>query len=378
MRRVQLVLAVAALSTASCSLLVDTDRFNAGGPLATVDSGGALDAGDDAIEETATDGSMSETATDAPAEGGAEVGATVSGHLYVVGGTTPPSSQHDDFRAADVKSDGSLGAFSTLVKLPSHAAGTVAVVSGEYVYVLGGDIFAGTDRTARFAKLTAGVPGACQTTNPLPDQRIRHAAAATDGYVYVMGGQVGPTTIETVFFAPILSGGFLGDWVATASLPQARNGPCAARWKDNLYVAGGSDLDTVYRAHVNGDGTLAAWVPEGKLSSGATAAGCAVYGDRLYVVGGYGHFTTAESGALSATGSILGWTKVTLEHPHAFFGLAVSGKWMYAFGGFDTTGDSSTDTVEVAELTADGFAGNFKVNSHLIEPRFFVTGFGTP
>jgi hypothetical protein len=52
---------------------------------------------------------------------------------------------------------------------------------------------------------------------------------------------------------------------------------------------------------------------------------------------------------------------------------------MYALGGFDspTSGDA-TDTVEVTELTGDGVAGNFKIVSHLIEPREFVSAFGTP
>lgn len=363
-------------SNVACSLLVDTDRFNAGG---------AIETGDGSVDSEGTvqkDSDSSEIASDSSSDGANEAAGDsstpVKGHLYVVGGTTPPSSQHDDYRGADVNADGSLGMFSAPQKLPSHAAGTVAVVVGDYAYVIGGDIFSSTDRTARFAKLTGGVPGAWQTTKPLPDQRIRHAVAATDKYIYVMGGHAGGMDLETVYFAAIQPGGFLGDWTKTASLPEARNGPCAARWNDNLYVAGGSDLDTVYRAHVNGDGTIASWVAEGKLSTLASGPSCAVYGNRFYVVGGYGHFTAAESAALGTTGNILGWTKVSLQHPHAFAGLAISGKWMYSFGGFDTTGDSSTDIIERAELTGDGFLGDFAIVSHMIEPRFFVTGFGTP
>jgi hypothetical protein len=374
MRVTFFTLAVALSGSISCSLLVDTDRFNAGGPLAT--DGDSSARPDTDAEETSTDAPPTDTESDV---GSSDTGPVDPGHVYVVGGTTPPSSHHDDYRVADVQSDGTLSMWSAPQKLPSHAAGTVAVVSGQYVYVIGGDIFAATDRTARFAKLTDGVPGAWQTTKPLPDQRIRHGVAASDKYMYIVGGDGGGSDLDTVFVAPILDGGFLGDWAPTTKLPVPRNGGCAAIYKDNLYIVGGSDLDTVLRAHVNADGTLAAWANESTLSSAATGPACAIYGDRLYVVGGYGHFTTAESAALSATGSILGWTKVSLEHSHAYLGVAIAGKRMYAFGGFDSTMSSSgTDTVEMTELTSDGFARDFKINAHLMEARYFVTGFGTP
>jgi hypothetical protein len=377
MRTTFFVAAVALFGSVSCSLLVDTDRFNAGGPLAN--DGDSSARPNTEAEETSADAPPGDTAIDTATDVSSETAPINPGHVYVVGGTTPPSNHHDDYRVADVQSDGTLSMWSTPMKLPSHAAGTVAVVSGEYVYVIGGDIFAATDRTARFAKLTNGVPGTWQTTKPLPDQRIRHGVAASDKYIYILGGVTGSSDLDSVYVAPIVTGGFLGDWKSTTGLPLPRNGACAGFYKDNVYVAGGSDFATVLRAPVNSDGTLGAWTTASTLSAPTSGAACAVYGDRLYVVGGYGHFTTAESAALGSDGSILGWTKVSLEHSHAYLGVAIAGKRMYAFGGFDSPTDGAgTDTVEMTELTSDGFAGNFKVMAHLMETRYFVTGFGTP
>lgn len=176
---------------------------------------------------------------------------------------------------------------------PRAQAGCVAL--GAQLLVLGGR---GRDGGLVASELLSpdGLGFVSRPGPELPSARVGHATVVTGNAVYVLGGQ-GSAPLAEVLMAPRFSDGGVGAFGATTPLPAPRTELSAFARGDGLYAVAGSTpaglSDEVLRAPMLGDGGLGTWRSVGRLSScdgGCNAAraghGSALWNGVLHVAGG--------------------------------------------------------------------------------------------
>ena len=190
------------------------------------------------------------------------------GVIYLVGGHQPNWWTSSVYYAVP-NSDGSISSWISTTSLPSSKGGSGAFGYNGYLYSTGGtNSYSGGQNAlteVRYAQINSnGSIGSWQSTTALPVGRCYHGATAYNGYVYIVGGEyAGPSKTATeVLYAPIYSGGTIGSWQQTTSLPSSEgsNLPSCKVFAldDYLYLC--KLWGKNYRAVINSDGTLGAWV----------------------------------------------------------------------------------------------------------------------
>jgi N-acetylneuraminic acid mutarotase len=135
-------------------------------------------------------------ATSLPAPRSDAASATLDGDIYCFGGVTGEDAQTDAIVLHH-------GKWSTVpeARLPQPRLYSVAVVSGEYIYLLGGISKVGDYKTVTntFWRWRPGTKG-WEVLPPLPGPgRSNHAMAEIDGDIYVFGGATtGPVDVENL------------------------------------------------------------------------------------------------------------------------------------------------------------------------------------
>jgi len=149
------------------------------------------------------------------------------GYIYLLGGRTaedPPVVSDTIYRAA-VNANGTLGDWEKLpVTLPRPSQHHAAVAACDSIYLTGGndEMF---ERNAVYqAEMRAdGSLGAWSPAAPLPRALSHHAAAALPGGILVTGGWHNSDPVmaaqERVYWAPFGSNCALGEWTELAPLP---------------------------------------------------------------------------------------------------------------------------------------------------------------
>ena len=218
--------------------------------------------------------------------------------LYVLGGGTGGGEYPTSVERAVINDDGSLGPFTTVlgVGLNQGRGDHISVVLGDFVYVIGGYCLSrmcGVERAAISPNGTLGafvtVPGVALTTG-----RNLFTALVTGNYVYVMGGTSDAGELTSVERASIGGDGSLGTFVPISSgaLLVPRISPANAVIGNALYVIGGRNntatVATMERATINADGSLSAlntvlgFAPATPRASHTAT----VLADSLYLIGG--------------------------------------------------------------------------------------------
>ncbi len=252
------------------------------------------------------------------------------GYLYLAGGVNAGGTI-STVSYAPVNANGTVGPWTNTTPLPAARRTVKPAVWNDFIYLVGGNDGGAFQATSYVAPLNAnGTIGAWTTTTPLPAPQTSHATVANNGYLYVVGGNTGTTCVTTVRYTPINANGTLGAWTTTSALPGPRCGNVEAVTIANgfMYAAGGYDnanvTRSVYYAPINANGTLGAWQ------------------------------TNANSFI------------VTREYN----GLEALNGYLYAIAGQDTvSGATSTTSVEVAALNANGSVGAFSATTSLPAPR---------
>ena len=179
------------------------------------------------------------------------------------------------------------------------------------VYVLGGNdhalSIASTSATCMRGDGFFGSASSAPTTTALPMPRSHGAAAISGNFLYVAGGQqtrVDGTLVATladVSFAPIGVNGDIGGWTQTTALPEPRAAPAIAAHGADLLLLRGREI---LRARRASDGTLSHWLPlPVTLAADATDGKMVVSGDVLYVVAP----GTTQIGRFDSDGGISAW-----------------------------------------------------------------------
>lgn len=163
-----------------------------------------------------------------------------NGYLYFMGGETTSTSSAAA-RRATINSDGNLGSWSTVNTLFAATAGAASVVVDDYVYLLGGTSAPSTGiDTAQVALIQSdGTLGDWTRTSTLPAARSYASATASNGYLYVTGGNdSGNAATDTVYYTAINADGGLDGWQTTTALPAVAYGHTSFSNGGRIYTVG--------------------------------------------------------------------------------------------------------------------------------------------
>jgi len=162
------------------------------------------------------------------------------GRIYVMGGYNG-FTYRDEVYFAPINSDGSLGDWQTTTPLPQRYCGMSGLAYRGTVYVIGG--IHAYDQSLRWVYKASinqdGTLGNWQEAPPLPEARSYAGVALSGENVYVVGGQ-GPMGTgdfhKTVYRANIQ----ILDWMEIfESLPEQRQSHSLVTFQGRLYVIGG-------------------------------------------------------------------------------------------------------------------------------------------
>ncbi len=262
-----------------------------------------------------------------------------AGNVYVIGGFLGGASDQTVVRAT-IEPNGHLGPWQGVGQLNRSRGAIVGVVSGEYIYVIGGAIGAGlpTERSIERARVAPdGTPGPWELIGELPEVRYGAAGAVVGEYLFIMDGITsgGNASMDTIR-ARIAPDGTLGPWVPVA--PTSGRSTAAASYGSAIYVI--NDDGTIERTRMNPDGSLEPWVPVAPTGINHRGGALAVFQGSLLVLGGSGgvypntySLTSVERADIRADGSLGPWTSApSLLTSRSGFSVVASSEWLYAIG----------------------------------------------
>lgn len=325
------------------------------------------------------DGTLGAFQANAVGLGAAREGAAairVGGGVYLLGGAARGAAVRTVERAA-VNTSGMLDAFVSLsaeaapLALRTARSGLVAEVIGGYVYVFGG----GTMDVERAPIRTDGTLGAFATVVGVTTRarRTRPTIQVVGGFVYLMGGSDGGVALQTVERAAISADGDLGDFALTESLTVARDGAASVVLGNRVYVAGGAGaagaLDSIeYAESMPDGGALGPFVAvpsaTNRLSTARGGAASTVVGNYWYLVGGasaapLAGIDRAEINASGVFGTPRNLPAPGLAGPRILPTAVAIGRYIYVLGGSGPDGFDDTRGTERAPVLDDGSLGAF-------------------
>lgn len=293
-------------------------------------------------------------------------GAAYQGVLYVIGGATGAggvASLVTTSQYARINADGTVGTWSTTTGLATATArGTGGAYNG-YVYVVGGYTLPGgvgtVVNTVAYAPIKSdGTLGTWSTTTSFPSARRGHGFAVINGHMYVYAGcssaslpcPNGNYQSDTLY-AVINADGTVGQWQRTQDYVTSnpRVGPMSAYYNGFLHFVGGCSNDV-------GTSNIKCTGPGLSNSTATFYTGFDVTGrfDR----GVQTIQTTRPYNNNAATLTRMGAQAVALNG------------YVYLIGGCNVsncgTATSYTATVEYAQIAADGTLGTFATTNSII------------
>ena len=296
--------------------------------------------------------------------------------LYVLGGGTDEfRAVHADIQRAEIRGDGSLGAFSKIGELPRGRAGTGVAVVRDVIILTGGvslDTSPPIVKETIYARIGEdGSIGEWKTGPDLPRGVMHPSSVASGDWVYVFGGTTGNDATTVSVRAKLEPDGKLSDFEPTTKLSPARSHQAAFVHGGFIYLAGGlsegpqtnppSRTDVV-RAEIRPDGSLGEWLEAGTLPVPLSVSSAEVRGCSVYFFGGLSNnksskpFTdTVLRGTLAEDGSVIDVvverSKLSVERGHVHQTPSY-GKFIYSVGGRGNDALSSLGTVDVGTFSA--------------------------
>jgi len=247
--------------------------------------------------------------------------------------------------------------------LPSPRQDAATAVLDGRIYIIGGfgpggeatnttyvlEPAAGTDLTPSASAPPAPVlpVGTWSTARSAPESMDHAAAAALDGFVYVAGGSI-ENKVSNKFwrYDPIDD-----SWATMPPLPVSRYGATMQALDDKLYLIGGAATRGQDERSIEVfDPATAAWsLIENALTEDREGSASAVYGDRIALVGG------RDSNERNVTACDLfdpqsrSWSICSSMHVgRSGFGLAAVDDRLFAIGGVNLLGGTTTQTTEIS------------------------------
>jgi len=301
---------------------------------------------------------------------------------------------------AEVKSEGAQPGKKVWIDMWAFArpmqkkrAGVATVVVGKRIYAIGGGEFSkkGLEifNTVEYTDVADdGTLGPWKYSAPLTMPRVYPVAVISGDYIYVMGGetldkiytgaekQKAPKLLKSVERARINPDGTLGKWtLEKVKMHFPRRGGevyAVGKW---LYAGGGFGgdfLNDVERAPIRPDGSLGKWEDESFFNNDRYISGFARKDRQLYVMGGHINsperaMNSVETASARPDGTLTEWTETSPLYTRRFLNTAlVSGDTIYTFAGHNTVNLTS---VEKARILKDGKLGKWEPDTALNVPR---------
>ena len=264
---------------------------------------------------------------------------------------------------ATINTDGSLSGWSTAsITLPVALLYSQAIVTNNYVYMLGGYNGSAKNNVIRSAISSTGTINTWESYTSLPFTSYSSKAIVTKNRVYLIAGYINNSISNKVYTAPIDSTGNIGTWVEGPSLPISVFGHTATVIKNKLYVIGGVSEGTgvplIYIGHIESDGTISGWSKGTSLPVSIYYTSLICTRNRVYLIGGVanGSVSSAVYGAdINTDGSLDTWQLVD-NLPDTMYGSSclLTGGGLYVIGGY-VNGNISTrvNTVDVTGGLSD-------------------------
>jgi hypothetical protein len=237
----------------------------------------------------------------------ARIDTTVAAYLYALGGIDATGSTVGTVEVTRVGLDGNVNTWQSVTPLPAALHNAGAVVFRGFLYVSGGasGTHQPTANSYRAEVRPDGTLGAWQTVAALPNATAYHSMVSFGPYVYVVGGDNGTVapTLNTMsgsetnaaYVARIdMRNGSLPSWTQVTAMGKARS-------KGAVVAAGGSLLATsgLYAGQAgSSENTYASIVAEGSLASWNGATGSNTIDGLL----GYAVYNTAAVFFVDAQG----------------------------------------------------------------------------
>lgn len=282
----------------------------------------------------------------------------IGGWLYVVGGADA-DGQMGSVERAPIYEGGELGEFQrTNLSLRTPRDCHASLVSGRWLYVLGGDA-RGSLATVERARIgSGGALGDFETAETrLVVPRDEHTATRIGRFVYVIAGIRGPVQLDSIERAEIRADGSLGPFETyDRTLTARRYGHWVVVHGDALYVVGGlsedSDAAVVERARILEGGELGPFERlDARLMERRDSPIAMRLGGWLYVVAGAhadaGHLKYSSIEAAPLTDSGLGSFRAagSLREARDYHTMTRLGDWLYVIAG-EKTGGGAIGSVE--------------------------------
>lgn len=292
------------------------------------------------------------------------------GYLYIMGGYNSSFVNQSDVQYAQINANGSLGSWATTTSMATARFGMRAFAYNGNVYYVGGSNSSATRYSEVYYSAIdpAGRPTAFGTlTNDFSTARALSCSVAYNGYLYNIGGSTtdsGSNNSTVVQYTALDSStGNNGSWSSTTSLPAARGSSGCVAHNGYLYVVGGytgsgSPSTAVLYIAINSNGTLgASWTTGTSLPGNAIRGGVFTYGTSsgpyIYVLSDGAVHTAVYAPLNVSTGAVGSWTDGNnVINTYGSRGYAQVGKYLYAFGGYNS--GTAQSAVEYTSINNDG------------------------
>lgn len=295
------------------------------------------------------------------------------GYIFVVGGVTGDSTFQSTTYSTLVGANGTIASWSAATSLPQATYAHAAVAFNGRLYVLGGETCSMCFQSAVYSApiSTDGTIGSWTAIAKLPQALSGLSAVAVNGHLYVTGGWNGNNQ-SSIYSAPIKGDGTIGNWSALASLPKAVANHSAVAYNGYLFVVAGEQLygnwqAGVYSAPIDADGTIGNWSTLTSLPQAIGMISSAALNGYLYVTGGYNGNTqaTVYAAPINPDGTIGNWASVA-GLPQAAFGHSAVGLegYLYVMGGRRNTSGGWTNSSAV-------YSSQLNVSSSLVRQGNF-------
>jgi hypothetical protein len=305
--------------------------------------------------------------------------AVVGDNLYVVGGYKTGTGYLDTVERATIDAKGELSNFSVVSKLTRARNAQQSALIGNYLYLIGGGDSRGTGAVPRSERATIDASSAVSAFTAATTQaavaRSLAVTVVSGNNVYVVGGDDGSIAGPPIARATIAADDTLSPFSSTnmPSLKQMRRGAAGLIAGPYLYIVGGQSpanaaLGTLERAVIHDDGTISDFeqVAGATLVTARAQHTSVVIGDSVFVLGGFDPaanqpIRSIERAAVDAAGSLSSFTIVS----NAALSLArqghtsvVLGGRLWAMGGLTSIHAGDAERAEVGD---DGALGPFQL-----------------
>lgn len=303
---------------------------------------------------------------------------------------------------------GRISAWSSTTSLPVSRWGHGTIVTGGYIYIVGGNDGTSDQSSVYWAKIdpnnytiVAADPGtgACSvwctdTAYNLPGTRSQAATVTYNGYIYVVGGKGTNTGCSgglcgTIYYSKIGANGEPNAWaINSVNLPnndQFRS-PAATVYNNYIYLSGGlsnasqNGVNDVNYAAINPDGSTSSWTSTTSLPNSVGGNGgdkrwghtMMQYNGYMYIVGGLNisgvaenkvWYTKINSDGTFASSWIQTSSFITGRLSYGGNFAQIWGGYMYIAGGCSSvSGQNCTsflNDLQLASINADGTIGTW-------------------